>query len=189
MLEHVEGPRLSVARPVQLDPREVDWADLIVGDSRIIMDALLRSDVMAGTVQIIYLDPPGEAHGDDGDLHDRLIRCRGLLHQSGSIFVRTSDESFPTVGGTLDTVFGADNFCGVATLRRPSEPIEGWRLCRPRGTMAGRRVEDYLLWYARDLSHVNYRHLLIMRQLQAQDPTMLGEGRERRRRCGILLRG
>jgi adenine-specific DNA-methyltransferase len=190
MFKHVEGPRLPVARPVQLDQRDVDWADLIVGDSRIVMEALLGCDLLRGQVQMIYLDPPGEAQDDAGYLRDRLVRCRVLLHPSGSAFVRTSDESFPSVGGALDAVFGPDNFCGVATLRKPSEPINGTRKLRPDWPMAGSRcVEDYLLWYGRDLSHVNYRHLLVLRQLQAQDPTILGEGEERRRRCGILLDG
>jgi hypothetical protein len=190
MFEHVEGPGLSVAWPVQPDPRDVDRADFIVADSRIVMDGLLGCDLMTGRVQLIYLDPPSEAHGDAGYFHDRLIRCRALLHQSGSIFVRTSDDSFPAVERALDAVFGADNFCGSATLRKPSEPMAGPRPSRPNCPLAGSSpVEDYIVWYSRDVSHVIYRHILILRQLQAQDPTMLGEGEERRRRCGLLLGG
>jgi hypothetical protein len=43
------------------------------------------------------------------------------------------------------------------------------------------------MWYGRDFSKVTYRPLLVALHFQAHYLTVFGEGRERRRRCGILL--
>jgi hypothetical protein len=167
MLEHVAGPRLSAA----VDQPEVDWADLIVGDSRIVMDTLLECDLMAGKVQMIYLDPSGEAHASAVYLRDRLARCRELLHESGSMFVRAGGDDLPTVRRLMDDVFGADHGFGIVTLESASDQ---------RG--------EPLVWYCRDVSHVDDRQLSVLRRLHRQYPTVLGGGSGRRRTCGMLLR-
>lgn len=43
-------------------------------------------------------------------LRDRLLLCRELLHESGSIFVQINDENLHLVRSLLDEVFGRENF-------------------------------------------------------------------------------
>ena len=145
----------------------MEWTDrLIVGDSRIIMDSAVGCDLMTGKVQMIYLDPPDPTREAD------LILCRGLLHESGGIFVRISDEDHPGLRSVIDAVFGSDNCCGIVTLEE---------------TSYRKPVADCLVWYSRDVSKVECQQLLVLLHFQAQYPTVFGEGRARRKRCGILL--
>lgn len=52
-------PDLPLAEAVQFYQHDVDWANrLILGDSLLVMNSLLRRELMAGKVQMIYLDPP-----------------------------------------------------------------------------------------------------------------------------------
>ena len=176
MVKRLVGPRLSLARRVEFYEHGVDWTDrLIVGDSRIVMDSVLACELMAGKVEMIYVDlPSSDATNDDPTdeaasslayLRDRLSLCRDLLHESGGIFVRLSGASLPGVRSVMDKIFGADNCCGIVTLE-----------------------QDCLVWYSRDLSRVKYQQLLRLLDFHAQYPSVFGEGSERRRRCGILLR-
>jgi len=193
------GPRLSVVQRVQFYDLGMDWTDrLIVGDSRLVMDSFLECTRMAGKVEMLYVDPPAsEASEDDpadvadsslAYLRDRLSRCRDLLHGSGSIFVRLGEASPLGVRSVMDTVLGADNCCGIVTRERTSAPtgelLPAFRdyPVRPNDSAGGS-----LIWYGRDFSKVTYRHLLVALHFQAHYLSGFGEGRERRRRCGILL--
>ena len=52
-------PDLPLAEAVQFYQHDVDWANrLILGDSLLVMNSLLRRELMAGKVQMIYVDPP-----------------------------------------------------------------------------------------------------------------------------------
>ena len=84
-------------------------------------------------------------------LRDRLMVARELLHQSGSVFVQISDENVHHVRELLDEVFGEENFLSLITFEKLQ--------ARLGATMLPRR-NDYLLWYARDVSAVKYRPAL-----------------------------
>ncbi len=49
-------------------------------------------------------------------LRDRLLLCRDLLHESGSIFVQISDENLHHVKELMDEIFGKDNFVAVIVV-------------------------------------------------------------------------
>lgn len=198
MVKLFVAPRLSLAQRVEFHQHGVDWTDrLIVGDSRIVMDSVLECDLMAGRVEMIYLDPASDDSKDEDPareadlayLRDRLVLCHGLLHESGSTFVRIVDEDLSSVRSVMDEVFGADNCCGIVTLEttsvRASEPLPSFGE-DPIGYRDS--IGDSLVWYSRNLSQVKYQQLLVLLHFQAQYPTVFGEGSERRRRCGILLR-
>jgi adenine-specific DNA-methyltransferase len=52
-------PDLPLTQAVQFYQHDVDWANrLILGDSLLVMNSLLRRELMGGKVQMIYLDPP-----------------------------------------------------------------------------------------------------------------------------------
>jgi adenine-specific DNA-methyltransferase len=86
-------------------------------------------------------------------LRDRLLLCRELLHESGSIFVQINDENLHLVRCLLDEVFGRENFVAVIPFVKTSG--KGARLIDT--------VNDYLLWYARSKEHLKYRQLYQLR--------------------------
>lgn len=85
-------------------------------------------------------------------LRDRLVAAHALLAESGSILLQIGDENLHLVRVLLDEVFGADNCVSVITFQKTSGT----------GSFAGRTtklsaVNDYLLWYAKDIERVKYR--------------------------------
>ena len=56
-------------------------------------------------------------------LRDRLLLCRELLHESGSIFVQINDENLHLVRCLLDEVFGRENFVAVIAFRKKQMPL------------------------------------------------------------------
>jgi len=171
------------------------WVNrLILGDSLVVMNSLLKYEPLGGQAQCIYLDPPygvkfgsnfqpfirkrDVKHNDDEDftrepemvqayrdtwelglhsyltyLRDRFLLCRELLHPSGSLFVQISDENLHHVRELLDEVFGAENCCGVITFKKTTSAS---------GNLLS-AVNDYLLWYARDITRVKYRQIYLER--------------------------
>jgi adenine-specific DNA-methyltransferase len=52
-------PQLSPAQELDFYKHQTDWANrLILGDSLLVMNSLIRREGMAGKVQCIYVDPP-----------------------------------------------------------------------------------------------------------------------------------
>ncbi|WP_416903457.1 site-specific DNA-methyltransferase [Micromonospora echinospora] len=82
-------------------------------------------------------------------LRDRLTVARELLTESGSIFVQISDENLHLVRNLLDEVFGSENYCRLIVFRKTT--MQAGDLLPD--------TNDYLLWYARDLSRVKFRSL------------------------------
>lgn len=82
-------------------------------------------------------------------LRDRLMLCRDLLKDGGSIFVQISDENLHRVRTLLDQVFGSENAVSTITVVKTSAQED---LSLPS-------VCDYLLWYAKDHRCVKYRRL------------------------------
>ncbi|MEI8172364.1 MAG: DNA methyltransferase [Deltaproteobacteria bacterium] len=82
-------------------------------------------------------------------LRDRLLLCKELLADTGSIFVQISDENLHRVRAVMDEVFGYENLCGLihfkSTTSQTSELLSS--------------VGDYLLWYSKDRSKVKYCQL------------------------------
>jgi adenine-specific DNA-methyltransferase len=82
-------------------------------------------------------------------LRDRLLLARELLSESGSVFVQISDENLHRIREVLDEVFGAKNFCALIAFK-----TTGGQATKLLGTVC-----DYLVWYAKDVSHAKYRQL------------------------------
>jgi adenine-specific DNA-methyltransferase len=184
MVKLFVGPRLSWPQGAACSQHGMDWTDrLIVGDSRIIMNSALGCDLLAGKVQMIYLDPPDPTGEAD------LLRCRGLLHDSGGMFLRISDDDPPGLRNVMDSVFGPDNCRGIVTLEDTSaQAIDLLPSFAGHPIWYRKPVADYLVWYSRDPSRVDSQQLLVLRHFCAQYPNIFGAGRERRKRCGLLLR-
>jgi len=168
---------------------------LILGDSLLVMNSLLVKEGMAGKVQMIYVDPPygikyasnfqprldrRDVKDKDEDLthepeqikayrdtwqlgihsyltylRDRLLLARELLAESGSIFVQINDENLHLVRCLLDEVFGRENFVAVIVFVKTSG----------KGGSELDTINDFLLWYAKDRSHLKYRQLYLEKEL------------------------
>lgn len=87
-------------------------------------------------------------------LRDRLMLCRELLTDRGSIFVQISDENLHRVRAVMDEVFGARNACGIVNFRKTTGQS---------GDLLP-ETNDYLLWYARSIEDVTFHPLYAARE-------------------------
>ena len=94
-------------------------------------------------------------------LRDRLLLCRDLLHESGSIFVQINDINIHHVKELMDEIFGPRNFCSIITFQTATG--------QPSKLLAS--VSDYLLWYAKDREKIKYRQLFHPRERSVVDST------------------
>ena len=183
-------PQFPLTQQIEFYQHEMNWANrLILGDSLLVMNSLLERELMAGKVQMIYMDPPygvkfssnfqpridrRDVKDSDEDLtrepemikayrdtwtlgihsylsylRDRLLLCRELLAESGSMFVQISDENLHHVREAMDEVFGSKNFvCLIAFTKTTG--FSGRTLSS---------IADYMLWYAKNVETVKYRQL------------------------------
>jgi len=88
-------------------------------------------------------------------LRDRFTVARELLSSRGSIFVQIGDENVHLIRSLLDEVFGMDNFCALIPFRKKTMPM---------GTRLLEQMDDYLLWYARDVEEVKYNQLFVEKE-------------------------
>ncbi len=84
-------------------------------------------------------------------MRDRLYLAKDLLHSSGSIFVQISDENVHHVRELMDEVFGVENFAAIICVTKTAGGLEST-------TRIPVRI-DYLVWYAKDIEHLQYRGL------------------------------
>ena len=82
-------------------------------------------------------------------LRDRLTVGRDLLADSGSIFVQIGDENAHRVRALMDEVFGDENFLSAITANKAASQTSA--------LLAS--VNDFILWYAKDIRRVKYRQL------------------------------
>lgn len=89
-------------------------------------------------------------------LRDRLIAARELLTESGSCFVQIGDENVHLVRSLMDEVFGSENFVSQIAFKTTSGAgsFAG-------GTNVVASVNDYLLWFSKELPRVKYRQLYL----------------------------
>ena len=82
-------------------------------------------------------------------LRDRLAVAKDLLTDSGSMFVQIGDRNVHLVRALVDEVFGTENFVALIPFKKTSatssQLLDG--------------VNDYLIWYARDVESLKYRQL------------------------------
>ena len=103
-------------------------------------------------------------------LRDRLTVARGLLADSGSVFVQIGDENVHRVRALMDEVFGDDNFVANITFRVKS----------PLGVSELARTTDFIIWYARNSDLVKFRQARTPKELGAHpefNSVLLPDGR------------
>lgn len=87
-------------------------------------------------------------------LRDRLLLCRELLAETGSIFVQINDENLHLVRCLMDEVFGRENFVAIISFRK-------------RGGITGKLIPitgDYLVWYAKNKERMKYHQLFLSKR-------------------------
>jgi adenine-specific DNA-methyltransferase len=93
-------------------------------------------------------------------LRDRLLLCRELLHESGSIFVQINDENLHLVRCLLDEVFGRENFVALIAFRKKQMPLGAYYLDS---------ISDYLIWYSKNKTLLKYRQIFLEKSAEG-DP-------------------
>jgi adenine-specific DNA-methyltransferase len=83
-------------------------------------------------------------------LRDRLTVARDLLSSTGAIFVQMNSENSHLVRNLLDEVFDADHFVADISFRKKSIPL---------GAKFLETMHDHILFYARDLDQLKFRHM------------------------------
>jgi adenine-specific DNA-methyltransferase len=190
-------PQLPLTQQIEFYQHEMNWANrLILGDSLLVVNSLLERELMAGKVQMIYMDPPygvkfssnfqpridrRDVKDSDEDLtrepemikayrdtwtlgihsyltylRDRLLLCRELLADSGSIFVQIGDENLHRVRLLMDETFGASNFQSQIDFRS----------MQPLSSEGLDNVYDHLLWYAKDSTKRKFRPIYLAKPLE-----------------------
>ncbi|MBP8303202.1 MAG: site-specific DNA-methyltransferase [Phycisphaerae bacterium] len=93
-------------------------------------------------------------------LRDRLLLCKELLADTGSIFVQISDENLHRVLVLMEEVFGPTNFVATIAFQKTSYATSD---LLPT-------VNDYLIWFAKDRIQVKF-HRAISDTLRSVDDT------------------
>ena len=99
-------------------------------------------------------------------LRDRLIVAKGLLTDSGSIFVQISDENVHRVRCIMDETFGNENFVSLIAYRTTTGMSQ---------KSAPVRVNDFLIWYAKDKEIMKFRRLFMKSEIDTQNFNRLEE--------------
>ena len=105
-------------------------------------------------------------------LRDRLIVAKELLTDSGSIFVQISDENVHRVRCVMDEVFGSANFVSLITYKTTTGMSQ---------KSAPLRVNDFLLWYAKDTEKMKFRRLFIKSEVDTRNFRMIEQENGERR--------
>jgi adenine-specific DNA-methyltransferase len=94
-------------------------------------------------------------------IRDRLLLSKKLLTDNGSVFVQISDENLPRVRCILDEVFGSQNFVSVISFSTT----------RGFSSSTISRAGDYLCWYAKDKSNIQYNPLFKEKDFRSGEGT------------------
>lgn len=94
-------------------------------------------------------------------LRDRLTVARDLLADSGSIFVQIGDENMHRVRTLMDEVFGEKNFVSLISALKTTSSTSVY--------LAG--VNDYILFYSKNIDALKYRRLFNFKSLGAEGTT------------------
>lgn len=156
------GPAAEIAA-IFRDAEDRASGAVLVGDGARISESGAALDAVgldpAGAAQLVYLDPPYNRGGRFDGYHDnmprhewlgyierRLAVARGLLAETGTVWVHLDDAEAHRVRCLLDDVFGTEAF--IADLTVESNP-KGRQLDK---FFAG--SHDRLMVYARDAERV-----------------------------------
>lgn len=88
-------------------------------------------------------------------LRDRLILCRELLADTGSVFVQIGDDNLHRVRSVLDEIFGTENFVAAIVIQKA-------------GSTTAELISspaDYVLWYAKQRQCAKFNRLYLGKEV------------------------
>lgn len=202
-------PDLPLTEAVQFYQHDVDWANrLILGDSLLVMNSLLRRELMAGKVQMIYLDPPygvkfssnfqpriDRRDVKDGDEHltrepEQIKAYRDtwtLGVHSYLTYLRDRlrlCRELLSDSGSIFVQISDENVHYVRCLMDEVFGVENFCAVITFTKTSGQTatlvavVADFLLWYAKDVTRVKYNQLYAPK-------TLGGEGAQEYKRVEL----
>jgi adenine-specific DNA-methyltransferase len=83
-------------------------------------------------------------------LQKRLLLCRDLLSEKGSLFVQINAENLHHVKELIEEVFGAKNLVAIITFRKKTMPL---------GAKYLESVNDFIIWFAKEKNKMTYNQL------------------------------
>lgn len=79
-------------------------------------------------------------------LRDRLLLCRSLLTESGSVFVQINDENLNYIIQIMQEIFGKENLVSIIPFKKTTGT----------STKIIPNICDFLVWYAKDKNSMKY---------------------------------
>jgi len=172
---------------------------MILGDSLVVMNSLLRFEILGGQVQMIYLDPPygvkfgsnfqpfvrkrDVTHGDDADLtrEPEMVQAyrdtwelglHSYLTYLRDRFLLARDLLHPS--GSIFVQISDENLHHVRELMDEVFGVENSVVTivfkKKSATTPTDPVNDYLLWYAKDRTLLKVRQTFLKRRTPNDDP-------------------
>lgn len=184
-------PQLPLHQAVQFYQHDVDWANrLILGDSLLVANSLIEREMMAGKVQMIYMDPPYgvkyasnfQARIDQRDVKDsdehltrepEMIKAYRDTWKLGihSYLTYMRDRlrvcwELLSESGSIFVQISDENLHLVRAIMDEVFGVENFMsqiLFEKTGFLGGKYLDethDYLLWYAQKKENMKFNRLV-----------------------------
>jgi len=89
-------------------------------------------------------------------LRDRILLCKELLAESGSMFLQINDKNLHHAQEVMEEIFGKENYFGIICFQKTASPLAS------ENSMPSKL--DFLLWYAKDINKIKYHKLFNKRK-------------------------
>lgn len=191
-------PELPLHQAVQFYQHDIDWTNrLILGDSLLVANSLIEREMMAGKVQMIYMDPPyGVKYAsnfqaridqkDVKDIDDHLTREPEMIKAYRDTW-KLGIHSYLTYmrdrlrlckdllsdSGSIFVQISDENLHLVRSLIDEIFGVENFMsqiLFEKTGYLGGDYLDetyDYILWYAKKRENIKFNRLVEVRTHQA----------------------
>ncbi len=91
-------------------------------------------------------------------MRDRLLLCRSLLNESGSIFVQINDENLTYIFSLIQEIFGKGNYVSIIPFKKT-------------GSATSKQLAnicDYIVWFAKNKQKMKYNQLYKKREIDSK---------------------
>ncbi len=88
-------------------------------------------------------------------LRDRLLLCRSLLSESGSVFIQINDENLNYVIQIMQEIFGKVNFVSIIPFKKTGSAASKYLA----------NINDFLVWFAKNKQKMKYHQLYKKREI------------------------
>ncbi len=91
-------------------------------------------------------------------LRDRLLLCRSLLTESGSVFVQINDENLNYIIQIMQEIFGKENLVSIIPFKKT-------------GSAASKHLAnicDFIVWFAKNRKKMKYHQLYLKREVNKE---------------------